>query len=150
MQTAPRSSATGRIGPLLSPRPELTSHLVGIKWARPSRFNSQEKTSVSYGAVCKNGVQADSAFRQKSSKGIRGARKPCKFHAFLMISVPPLFSISFCFPPYTLRLLANRRFTCMRAHILPLVSTAFFGARLGKADKTAPRCQKSALCSCPV
>jgi hypothetical protein len=41
-----------------------------------------------------------------------------------MISVPALFSASFCFPPHTLRLLANRRFTCMRAHILQLVSTA--------------------------
>jgi hypothetical protein len=43
-----------------------------------------------------------------------------------MISVPVLFSISFCFPPHILRLLANRRFTCMRAHILPLASRAFF------------------------
>ena len=43
-----------------------------------------------------------------------------------MISVPALFSVSFCFPPHTLRLLANRRFTCMRAHILPLVSSASF------------------------
>jgi hypothetical protein len=74
------------------------------------------------------------------SIGIMGARKPCKFHAFLMTSVPALFSISFCFPPHTLRLLANRRFACMRAHILPLVSSVFFAqgwARLQKQFRGA-------------
>ena len=94
MHTAPHQSIGRRTCPLLLPRPGLTSHLVGIKVARPSRFNSQEKTSVSYGAVCKNGVQADSAFRQKSSKGIRGARKPSKNNVFLMILLSMLFVAS--------------------------------------------------------
>ena len=72
------------------------------------------------------GIRIFRSLQSGGSIGIMGARKPCKFHAFLMISVPVLFSISFCFPPHILRLLANRRFTCMRAHILPLVWTAFF------------------------
>ncbi len=74
------------------------------------------------------------------SIGIMGARKPCKNHVFLMISVPVLFSISFCFPPHILRLLANRRFTCMRAHILPLASPVFLAqgcARLLKQLRVA-------------
>ncbi len=81
------------------------------------------------------GIRIFRSLQSGGSIGIKGARKPCKFHAFLMISVPVLFSIPFCFPPHILRLLANRRFTCMRAHILQLVSSAFFArgwARLKK------------------
>ena len=72
------------------------------------------------------GIRIFRSLQSGGSIGIKGARKPCKFHAFLMISVPVLFSISFCFPPHILSLLANRRFTCMRAHILQLVSSASF------------------------
>ncbi len=86
------------------------------------------------------GIRIFRSLQSGGSIGIMGARKPCKFHVFLMISVPALFSASFCFPPHTLRLLANRRFTCMRAHILPLVSNAFFAqgwARLKKRLRVA-------------
>ena len=72
------------------------------------------------------GIRIFRSLQSGGSIGIKGARKPCKFHAFLMISVPALFSVSFCFPLHTLRLLANRRFTRMSAHILPLVSSASF------------------------
>ena len=81
------------------------------------------------------GIRIFRSLQSGGSIGIKGARKPCKFHAFLMILAPVLFSISFCFPPHILRFLANRRFTCMRAHILQLVSSALFAqgwARLKK------------------
>ena len=61
-----------------------------------SRFNSQYKTSVSRGAVCKNGAQSESVFSRCGPIGIRGARKPCKNHAFLEILFSMFFLLLSC------------------------------------------------------
>ena len=123
---------------------------IGIRVAPSSRLASPSKTSVSCGLSAQMGLNRNPHFPLTAQRRLnrnQGCQETLQIPCFFADFSSSTFLTLFLFPSSHTALACKSTFYLHENTYFTTCLDCLLCSRLGKAAKTAPRCQKSALCS---